>query len=191
MVGLVPNANVAACEAAAGRGRSELGSFEADGLLPSLPPGLKVLNIRPPFFSGDGVLDPFCWLTGAGDKEGLLEDSAALLVRFDSVPELFRDCKDGRWGSGGLYRSEYPMAGIVPLPRPGGAFLSLEIVGTPWGGGGGADLTSAPGMGGALPSSTSSRLFFSASRRSTRSLHCSSSCRSDSCSARSVSDFGR
>lgn len=37
----------------------------------------------------------------------------------------------------------------------------------------------------------SSLLFFSASSRSTRSLHCSSSCRKDSTSALSVSDAGR
>jgi hypothetical protein len=66
-------------------------------------------------------------------------------------------------------------------------FVSLEAPAVRYGGG----LPDAAGEEVGGRPSASSRLLFSASSRSTRSLHCNSNCRKDSCSARSVSDFGR
>ena len=71
--GFDDHAWVAALEAAGGLERMELGSLAADCLFPSLPPGLNVLSIRPPFFSGDGVRDPFLGPDGPGDNNWVPE----------------------------------------------------------------------------------------------------------------------
>jgi hypothetical protein len=174
---------VAALEAS-GRDLIELGIFDVG--LPSLF-GLSVLNILPPFFSGDGVLDFFS--SGAGDSVDVLIVCVRLLIRVAVFPELFRDAIEGRVGSGGgLERSLCRTGGIDPNPSHSDeAFVSAGAKGTPCGGGVGAS-TSAPDERLSLDSSL---LFFKASSRSTRSLHCSSSCRNDSSRALSVSDAGR
>jgi len=68
------------------------------------------------------------------------------------------------------------------------ASVFCEDVGASWGGGVGAF---ASRDNEDKLSLDVSRLFLSASNRSTRSLHCSSSCRRDSSKALSVSEAGR
>lgn len=180
---LAPNASVAAFEAS-GRDLMEVGILAAG--LPSLL-GLSVLSILLPFFSGDGVRDFFS-SDGPGVSVELLIVCVRPLIRFDILPELFRDDIEGRVGSGGgRARSLWATGGIDPPPSQSEeALVSVGPKGTPWGGGVGAWASVLERL-----SLDSSLLFFSASRRSTRSLHCSSSCRRDSSRARSVSDEGR
>lgn len=170
---------------ASGRERNELGIL--DVALPSLP-GLNVRSILP-FFSGDGVRD---FLSVAAP--GVRVDELAVLVssfsRMDPVPELLRSVMAGRMGNGGgLPRSAYSIGGTEPSPSQfeGPSKLS-ELTGMPCGGGVGAFASSG---GDVKLSFEPSLLFFNASNRSTLSLHCSSSCRSDSKSAFSVEDVGR
>jgi len=184
-VALTLHAWVAAFEAS-GRLLNVLGNFAEDGLL-SLP-GLSVRSILP-LFSGDGVR-VFLSPTGPGDSVDALRVWVKLLSRMEPVPELFRGAIAGRYGNaGGLERSVYSMGGIDPAPSHDvDALGSFCDRGTPWGGGVGASLSDESE---ARLSFDSLRLFFSASNRSTRSLHCSSNWRSDSISALSVSDAGR
>lgn len=93
---LDPKARVAAFEAS-GRDLIDIGIFGA-GLLSLF--GLSVLSILPPFFSGDGVRDFFSF-NGSGVSVDLLIVCVRLLMRFDVLPELFRDAIEGRVGSGG------------------------------------------------------------------------------------------
>lgn len=82
------------------------------------------------------------------------------------------------------------MGGIEPPPiQLEGPSESLGVNGTLCGGGGGG--ASAPDDCEARLSFDSSLLFFKASNKSTRSLHCSSNCRNDSKRAFSVEDVGR
>lgn len=180
---LEPKARVAALEAS-GRDLIDMGIFDAG--LPSLL-GLSVLSILLPFFSGDGDRDFFS-SEGPAFSVELLIVLVRLLMRFDVLPELFRDAIEGRVGSGGgRARSLWATGGIDPPPSHSDeAFVSVGPKGTPWGGGVGAWASVLERL-----SLDSSLLFFSASRRSTRSLHCSSSCRKDSTRALSVSDDGR
>lgn len=110
--------------------------------------------------------------------------------RIDPVPELLRGAIAGRYGrGGGLPRSAKSMGGIEPPPSQfEGPSVSSDNTGVRCGGGGGASVS---GDGEARLSLDSSLLFFRASSRSTRSLHCSSSWRSDSKRAFSVDDVGR
>jgi hypothetical protein len=154
---------------ASGRLLNELGNFAEDGLL-SLP-GLNVRSILP-LFSGEGVRVFFSCVV-PGDNVDALRICVKLFSRMDPVPELFRGAIAGRYGNGGgLERSVYSMGGIDPLPSHDvDALVSFCDRGTPWGGGVGASLSDDSE---ARLSFDSSRLFFSASNRSTRSLHCSS-----------------
>lgn len=180
---LDPKARVAAFEAS-GRDLIDMGIFDAG--LPSLF-GLSVLSILPPFFSGDGVRDFFS-SDGPAFKVELLIVCVRLLIRFEVLPELFRGTIMGRVGSGeGRARSLWLTGGIDPPPSHSDEALeSVEPRGTPWGGGVGAWASVLDRL-----SFDSSLLFLSVSSRSTRSLHCSSSCRKDSTKALSVSDDGR
>jgi hypothetical protein len=175
---------VAAFEAS-GRDRNELGIFEAD--LPSRP-GRKVRSILP-FFSGEGVRDFF-----SPDVPGASVDALVVFFksssRIEPVPELTRGAIAGRIGNGGgLPSSVYSIGRIEPPPSQlEGVSEPLEVIGRPCGGGVGAVGSKA---GDVKLSFESSRLFFKASNRSTRSLHCNSSWRKDSNSAFSVEEVGR
>lgn len=95
-------------------------------------------------------------------------------------------------GSGGRDSSEYSIGGMVPPPSHAESFESRGGAGAGRVGRLSAGVAVAPGdCAGALSFVASSLLFFKASSRSTRSLHCSSSCLMESWSALSVSDFGR
>lgn len=157
-----------------------------DGLL-SLP-GLNVRSILP-LFSGDGVRVFFSPAV-PGDNVDALRVCFKLLSAIDPVPELFRGAIAGRYGNGGgRERSVYSMGGIDPPPSHEEVRLvSVCERGPPWGGGVGASLSEDCE---ARLSFDSFLLFFRASSRSTRSLHCSSNWRSDSIRALSVSDAGR
>lgn len=72
---------MAAFAAAGGRALIDAGSLVVDGL-PSLFPGLSVLNMRL-LFSGDGVRESLVALGGPGDSEGLGWE--ALFILLDSV----------------------------------------------------------------------------------------------------------
>lgn len=180
---LDPKARVAALEAS-GRDLIDVGIFAAG--FPSLF-GLRVLSILPPFFSGDGVRDFFSSDSPTLRLE-LLNVCVRLLIRFDALPELFRGTIEGRVGSGGgRARSLWATGGIDPLPiHSDETVMSGEPMGTPCGGGVGAWASVLDRL-----SLDSSLLFFNASSKSTRSLHCSSSCRRDSTKALSVSEDGR
>lgn len=180
---LDPKARVAALEAS-GRDLIEVGILDAG--LPSLF-GLNVLSILLPFFSGDGVRDFFS-SDGPGVNVELLIVCVKLLILLDILPELLRCAIDGRVGNGGgLARSPWTRGGIEPPPSHSDDVLeSVEPTGMPWGGGVGAWASVLDKL-----SFDSSRLFFNASSKSTRSLHCSSSCLKDSTRAFSVSDDGR
>lgn len=179
-----PKARVAALDAS-GRDLIEVGIFAAG--LPSLL-GLSVLSILPPFFSGDGVRDFFS-SGGPGAREDALIVCVRLLIRFEVFPELLRDVIEGRVGNGGGRASSlWSTGGMEPPPSPSDEVsVSVGPKGSPWGGGVGP-WASAPDD---RLSFDSSLLFFSASSRFTRSLHCSSNCRRDSTSAFSVSEDGR
>jgi hypothetical protein len=179
-----PQACVAALEAS-GLDRSELGILDAT--LPSLP-DRSVRSILP-LFSGDGVRDFFS-VDAPGTSVAALAVLVNSLSRIELVPELFRGAIAGRMGrGGGLPRSEYSIGGIEPPPiQFEGPSELLEVMGKPCGGGVGA---SASRAGEPRLSFEPSRLFFSASNRSTLSLHCSSSCRKDSKRAFSVDEVGR
>jgi hypothetical protein len=165
---LTLHAWVAAFEAS-GRLLNELGNFAEDCLL-SLP-GLNVRSILP-LFSGDGVRVFFSPAI-AGDRVDVLRVCVKLLSRIDPVPELFRGTIAGRYGNGGgRERSVYSMGGIDPPPsQEEDALVSFCERGTPCGGGVGASLSDDCE---ARLSFDSCLLFFRASSRSTRSLHCSS-----------------
>jgi hypothetical protein len=181
---LDPNARVAALDAS-GRDRIDMGILLAG--LPSLF-GLSVLSILLPFLSGDGVRD-FLGSDDPGLSEVLLMVCVRLLRRcLDMLPELLRGAIEGRLGNGGgLARSLWTTGGIEPPPSQSDEpSVPDGVMGTPCGGGVGAWASVLERL-----SFDSSLLFFSASSRSTRSLHCSSSCRKDSTRARSVSDDGR
>jgi hypothetical protein len=179
-----PQACVAALDAS-GRDRNELGILEA--AFPSLP-GLNVRSILP-LFSGDGVRDFFS-VGAPGTSVAALAVLVNSLSRIEPVPELLRGTIAGRMGrGGGLPRSEYSRGGIEPPPiQFEGPSELLKVIGKPCGGGVGA---SASRVGEARLSLEPSRLFLSASNRSTLSLHCSSSCRKDSKRAFSVDEVGR
>lgn len=180
---LDPKASVAALDAS-GRDLIDVGIFAAG--LPSLF-GLSVLSILLPFFSGDGVLDFFS-SEGPTFNVELLIVWVRLLIRFDVFPELLRGTIEGRVGNGGgRARSLWVTGGIDPSPSHSDErFVSVGLKGTPCKGGVGAWASVLERL-----SFDSSLLFFSASSRSTRSLHCSSSCRKDSTRALSVSEDGR
>jgi hypothetical protein len=107
---LATKARFAAFAATGGRDDEELDSLDADGRGPSLPPFRRVLSMRV-FFSGDGLRDSFMRQTGPGDRDGLLAAVGALDTldtldnRLASNDGLRRGGKEGRWGSGGRYRS--------------------------------------------------------------------------------------
>jgi hypothetical protein len=180
-----PQACVAALEAS-GLDRNELGILDAT--LPSLP-GLSVRSILP-FFSGDGVRDFFS-VGAPGTSVVVLAVLVNSLSRIELVPELLRGAIAGRMGrGGGLPRSEYSIGGIEPPPiQFEGPSELLEVTGKPCGGGVGASASRAGEP--ELSLEEASRLSFSASRRSTLSLHCNSSCRKDSNRAFSVDEVGR
>lgn len=158
-----------------------------DAALPSLP-GLNVRSILP-FFSGDGVRD-FLSAEDPGVRVDALEVLVNTFSRIDPVPELLRSVMAGRIGSGGgLPRSAYTIGGIEPSPSQFEGPPKLSgLTGTTCGGGVGAVASSG---GDVKLSFEPSLLFFNASNKSTLSLHCNSSCRSDSKSAFSVEDVGR
>lgn len=122
---------------------------------------------------------------GAGGSDDIIDD-------FD-----FHEKSDGRSGSNGLSvagwaegrlfagreMEEYSAGLIVPPPNHPCCGTSGEPIALDGGRGLAMDLSEAVGV-------LSCRLSLRASRRSTRSLHCFSMSRSDSCSERSVSVRG-
>ena len=167
----------------------------------SLPLLRKVLSI-PPFFSGLGVLEPLRGCSPIGGIRFGETEVCRLYDRGTSCPELFLlrydglVCFAGRAGNEGAgeeafgrRRSSNVVGGIVSPPSQdllldvgvsaGFDFVSRDSL-----------LLEGPSFEPSASFDASKRLFFNASNRSTRSLHCNSIFRNESCSALSVSVRG-